>query len=319
MPRSAWRSLRPHQWIKNLLCLVPLVFTGHLADLPMVLGGLVAVAAFCLASGAVYLFNDLVDREPDRLHPAKRLRPIAAGEFQKRDAAICMLLLAAGAIGLAASRNLVFCAVIVAYLLQNVSYTCGLKRVVILDVMLVANGFLLRAAGGAFAINVTASPWLVLCTLTLALLVAFGKRRHELSALGDAHGHRSTLSEYSAEFLDQSMAISAAAALVMYSLFTLSTYAAATYGSHALVLSVPMVLYAVFRFIFLVRQERLAGDPSRLFVLDRPMLINGILWLLVCCYAIYGPSEWLPWWRFGYFEGPGPSAFADAVSVWSDC
>jgi hypothetical protein len=153
---------------------------------------------------------------------------------------------------------------------------------------------------------VTASPWLVLCTLTLALLVAFGKRRHEIRLLDDAGAHRRTLTEYSPEFLDQSMSMAAASAMVMYSLFTLSPYVIRTYGSQALVLSVPMVLYAIFRFVFLVREQSFGGDPTRMFVTDKPMLVNGILWLAVCTYAIYGPSEWLPWWRIGIFDANLP-------------
>lgn len=302
------RAVRPHQWVKNLLCVVPVVFTGKLHDVGMLIGSALAVVAFCFASGAVYIFNDLRDFERDQKHPVKCKRPIAAGQISFRFAAIWMVCFAIVALVIAAAQNLAFLALMGFYLFQNVAYTCGLKRIVILDVMLVANGFLLRAAGGAFAIDVSASPWLVLCTLTLALLVAFGKRRHEVSLLGDAGAHRHTLVEYSAEFLDQSMSMAAAAAMVMYSLFTLSPYAIDNYGrSEALVLSVPMVLYAVFRFVFLVRQERMGGQPSRMFVTDIPMVVNAVLWFGICIYAIYGPSGDLPWWRLGIFgEPPAP-------------
>ncbi len=303
--RAVLRTMRPHQWVKNLLCVVPVVFTGNLTDPHMVMGALLAMLAFNLASGAVYIFNDIRDCERDRQHPVKCRRPIASGQLPMRTAIVFMSVFTLCALGIAAFSNLAFLAVMAFYLLQNVAYTSGLKRVVILDVMLVANGFLLRAAGGAFAINVSASPWLVLCTLTLALLVAFGKRRHEISLLGDAGAHRHTLVEYSAEFLDQSMSMAAAVAMVMYSLFTLSPYAVANYGrSEALVLSVPMVLYAVFRFVFLVRQERMGGQPSKMFVTDKPLLINAILWLAICIYAVYGPSDELPWWRIGIFDDP---------------
>lgn len=301
--RLLLRSARPHQWTKNLLCFIPVVFTGNLGEPQLVLGSAVAVIAFCLASSAVYLFNDLRDQERDREHPIKSKRPIVAGRLGTREVVAAIAVTGIAALLVASACNLVFTAVVAFYLLQNVAYTCGLKRVVILDVMLVANGFLLRAAGGAFAIDVTASPWLVLCTLTLALLVAFGKRRHELGLPAPDHGSlRQTLTEYSPEFLDQSMSMAAAAAIVMYSLFTISPYVTQTYGSQALVLTVPMVLYGVFRFVFLVRQQHLGGDPTRLFVLDRPMLVNGVLWFAVCIYAIYGPSEWLPWWRVGFFR-----------------
>jgi 4-hydroxybenzoate polyprenyltransferase len=306
--KALLRTTRPHQWVKNLLCFVPVIFTGNLTDMHMVMGGALAVAAFCFASAAVYTFNDLKDRKLDQVHPVKRNRPIASGNLPVRFALVAMMILTLAAIGIAAYCNYAFLAVMSVYLLQNIAYTCGLKKIVILDVMLVANGFLLRAAGGAFAIDVTASPWLVLCTLTLALLVAFGKRRHEITLLGDAEAHRQTLGEYSEAFLDQSMSMAAASAMVMYSLFTVSPYVVRTYGSQALVLSVPMLLYAVFRFVFLVRQQNMGGEPTKIFVTDTPMLINGVLWIIVCLYAIYGPSEWLPWWRMGFFEDPTPLA-----------
>lgn len=303
--RAVLKTMRPHQWVKNLLCIVPIVFTGNLTDPAMVIGAMLAMVAFSLAASAVYIFNDIRDCERDQKHPVKCQRPIASGHLSTNLAIVCMLAFALSAMTIAACSNLAFLGVMMFYLLQNVAYTCGLKKVVILDVMLVANGFLLRAAGGAFAIDVSASPWLVLCTLTLALLVAFGKRRHEISLLGDAGAHRHTLVEYSAEFIDQSMSMAAASAMVMYSLFTLSPYAVDNYGrSEALVLSVPMVLYAVFRFVFLIRQERMGGEPSKMFVTDKPLLINAILWFGICIYAIYGPSGDLPWWRLGIFDGP---------------
>ncbi|MFK7817079.1 MAG: decaprenyl-phosphate phosphoribosyltransferase [Planctomycetaceae bacterium] len=305
-PRALLRAMRPHQWMKNLLCFIPVVFTGNLDEPQLILGALTAVLAFCLGASGVYLFNDLRDRTLDQQHPVKKLRPIASGQLPLGIARTALVLLWLGSLGVALACNVTFLALMAFYLFQNVAYTCGLKKIVILDVMLVANGFLLRAAGGAFAINVTASPWLVLCTLTLALLVAFGKRRHEIRLLVDAGAHRHTLVEYSPEFLDQSMSMAAASAMVMYSLFTLSPYVIRTYGSQALVLSVPMVLYAIFRFVFLVREKSYGGDPTRMFVTDRPMLINGILWLAICIYAIYGPSEWLPWWRIGIFEADLP-------------
>lgn len=317
--RAVVRTTRPHQWIKNLLCFVPVVFTGNLGNIDMVIGSALAVIAFCFASAAVYTFNDLKDRKLDQLHPVKRLRPIASGQLPVRAALAAMIVFVASAMAVAAFCNIAFLGVLAFYLLQNVAYTCGLKRIVILDVMLVANGFLLRAAGGAFAIDVTASPWLVLCTLTLALLVAFGKRRHELTLVSDAGTHRRTLTEYSAEFLDQSMSMAAASAMVMYSLFTVSPYVVQTYGSQALVLSVPMLLYAVFRFVFLVRQQNMGGEPTKMFVTDKPMLINGLLWFAVCIYAIYGPSEWLPWWRMGFFESNAalqPDAAGAVIGTW---
>ena len=207
-----------------------------------------------------------------------------------------LLLLAVGSVGSAFTINKSFGGLLAVYVLMNVAYTLRLKQVVILDVMILACGFVLRAVGGAVAIGVPASSWLVLCTMTLALLVGFGKRRNELAVLqGDAANHRSNLEEYSLPFLDVMMTVSAAAAVIMYALYTAAAAHLRKDGSPMLVLTTPFVIYGIFRYLYLVHQRTEGGDPSRLFVSDRPFVINGVLWVLACCAAIYGPTHWAIW------------------------
>lgn len=294
--RGLARCLRPHQWVKNFLVFGGLLFSQKLSDPIAVLHSVHAFLLFCFAASSIYLLNDVKDREEDRLHPEKRLRPIASGAISPAIAIAAMLLLAVGSLGSAYTINWTFGVLLSGYFLMNVAYTLRLKKVVILDVMLIAFGFVLRAVGGAIAIGQPASSWLVLCTMTLALLVGFGKRRNELAVLqGNAKDHRSNLEEYSLPFLDVMMTISGAAAVIMYALYTAA--AAHFRQDHApmLVLTTPFVIYGIFRYLYLVHRQAGGGDPSKLFVSDRPFVINGVLWVLACCMAIYGPSHWAIW------------------------
>jgi 4-hydroxybenzoate polyprenyltransferase len=190
-----------------------------------------------------------------------------------------------------------FCALLMIYLGMNVLYSLRLKHVVILDVMIIAVGFVLRAVAGAVAIGVDTSPWMVLCTMTLALLVGFGKRRNELCVLKEeASSHRACLEGYTTQFLDMMMSISGGAAIVCYTLYTMANLTVQRFGSHALVLTTPFVIYGVFRYLYLIHVKSEGGDPSRLFVTDIPILFNGLLWGVSCAVCVYTPAEWLPWW-----------------------
>lgn len=289
-------SLRPQQWVKNTLIFGGLIFSRSLLHWEIVRLSLYAFAVFCLASSGIYLFNDLCDVEADRKHPLKRLRPLAAGKFGVNTARIAMGLLLAGSVLLAILLRPRFALVLGIYLLLNVAYSLGLKRVVILDVMAIAMGFVLRAVAGAVVIGVGTSPWLVLCTLMLALLMGFGKRRHELTLLQEqATSHRQSLDGYSLQFLDLMMTITAGAALVTYALYTMADETVARFNSHSLVLTVPFVLYGIFRYLFLVHKRMGGGDPARLLVTDAPTLINLGCWVVVVCFILYGPRAWHPW------------------------
>lgn len=290
------KSLRPHQWIKNALVCGGLVFSHSLFHLPSILLTAQAFLLFCFAASTVYLLNDLNDLDEDRLHPKKRHRPLAAGLISPTLVGATMVTLGIGSICGAFLLNVPFGCILSFYLLMNVGYSLKLKHIAILDVMIIAVGFVLRAVAGAVAIHVEPSPWLFLCTLTLALLVGFGKRRNELTVLKDeAASHRQCLEGYSTHFLDLMMTISAGAAVVTYALYTMAEQTVQRFGSHALVLTTPFVIYGIFRYLYLIHMKSEGGDPSKLFATDKPTLINGALWLSCCAFCVYGPKEFMPW------------------------
>jgi 4-hydroxybenzoate polyprenyltransferase len=288
---SLWVAARPYQWIKNSLVFSGLIFSRSLLHAEALVPVLVAFVAFCTASSGIYLINDLSDREADRLHPKKRLRPLAAGLVSPLAAIFTAVVLLAVSAALACLLPLRFSIALGSYVLLNILYSRGLKRIVILDVMILASGFVLRAVAGAAAIGVPASPWLILCTMTLALLVGFGKRRHELYEMAEGAGrHRAVLDGYTFASLDLMMGISAACALVSYSLYTMAPETVTRIGSSRLVLTVPFVLFGIFRFLHLVHRHDEASDPANLFMKDQPLLIDAILWATTVCAVIY-----LPW------------------------
>ncbi len=282
------QALRPEQWVKNLVVLAALLFGQRLLDQEAVLRGLLALAIFCSLSGCVYLLNDLRDIEKDRLHPAKRQRPLAAGRLAPLTAWIAASLLGAG--GLAASLLLPpgfsWCAA--GYLALNLAYSFGLKNIVILDILAVAGGFVLRAVAGAEAIPVSFSNWLVLCTLLLALFMVAGKRRHELTLLeAEAAGHRASLEDYSIAFLDQLITVVLAATVVGYSLYALSSEVAGRLHTRAMPWTVPFVLYGIFRYLYLIHHRKEGGNPTRILFTDRPLLIDVVLWVAAVAVILY--------------------------------
>jgi 4-hydroxybenzoate polyprenyltransferase len=286
--------MRPREWVKNVLVFAGLIFSRSLGTPSLIVASFSAFALFCLAASAIYLLNDLMDRDEDRRHPVKRNRPLPSGRLGPSLAVMGHILLAAAALtgGYALHRG--FGVVLTVYLVMNFAYSTSWKHVVILDVMLIAMGFVLRSVAGAMVVGAVPSPWLVLCTLTLALLVGFGKRRHELSVLGEtAAQHRSSLSGYSTTFLDSMMTVSAAAAVVTYALYTMSPEIVERFGHMGLVMTTPFVLFGIFRYLYLVHQKREGGDPARAFVSDMPTVINGTLWIATACVVIYAP-----WTRF---------------------
>ncbi len=290
------KSLRPHQWIKNTLVCGGLIFSQSLFHVPSILLTVQAFLLFSFAASSVYLLNDLNDLDEDRLHPKKKHRPLAAGLISPQLVAATMAVLAFGSVCGAFLINVPFGCILSFYLVMNVGYSLKLKHIAILDVMIIAIGFVLRAVAGAVAIHVEPSPWLFLCTLTLALLVGFGKRRNELMVLkDDAASHRACLEGYSTHFLDLMMTISAGAAVVTYALYTMADQTAERFGSHALVLTTPFVIYGIFRYLYLIHMKSEGGDPSKLFATDKPTLVNGALWLMACAFCVYGPRGWMPW------------------------
>jgi 4-hydroxybenzoate polyprenyltransferase len=279
------RALRPLQWAKNGLVFAALAFDRKIFE-PDALGrAILAAVVFCCLSSGVYLVNDLRDVASDRLHPIKRRRPIAAGEVTTRQAtAVAIALFAVALIGSWLIRP-AFLAVALGYLALMIAYSLGIKRLVILDVFAIATGFVLRAVAGAVAIAVTISPWLLLCTMLLALFLGFGKRRHELASLENAAGHRANLSVYTLPLLDQLISICAAATVMAYAVYTFD--AAAVPRNHAMMLTIPFVAYAIFRYLYLIHRRGLGGSPEALLFTDLPLFATILAWGLTSVAILY--------------------------------
>ncbi len=293
-PRSFLRNLlialRPGQWTKNLVVFAGLMFGRQLLNVEALAATLAAFGVFCGLSGVVYLVNDVADREQDRLHPKKRYRPIASGALPVRAALAAAVVIAAVALAVAWTIGRPFATVAVAYLALLTLYSGPLKRVVILDVLTIAIGFVLRAAGGAVAIGVPISHWLLVCTILLALFLALAKRRQEITMLADgAASHRAILSEYSPALLDQMIAIVTASTLMAYALYTVSTETVAKFGTDRLLFTFPFPLYGIFRYLYLVHQRQGGGSPAELLLKDRPLLACVASWALAVAAIIYGP------------------------------
>lgn len=274
-------SLRPYQWIKNLLVFAALFFSLSFHEWINIFKVIAAFILFCCASSAVYLMNDLRDIKEDRIHPVKKMRPIASGRVNRSIALWVMMILFICSLSFGFYLSKGFFIILLSYIILNIGYSYGLKKIVILDVILLSIGFLLRALAGAFVINVEASPWLFICTLMLALLLGFGKRYNELKLLSvDADKHRENLGEYSTSFLEKLMVISAATAAITYSLYTLSIETVERLNTMHLIYTTPMVLFGIFRYLFLVFEKDKGGDPTKLILLDLQMITNFILWAI---------------------------------------
>jgi len=271
---AALKQLRPKQWTKNGLLYGALIFSGHFVEPLSVLHATAGVAAFCLVSSSGYIFNDYLDREADRRHPKKRYRPIASGALPEK-VAIVEMIAALGA-GLAISWWIspMFLAVTLAYLVTTLSYSFWFKHVVILDVMFLASGFVWRAVAGAVAIGVAVSPWLFVCTAFLSLFFGFHKRRAELIALGEGGGTRKNLAQYSPQMLDQFQAIVTGNVVLSYALYTILG------TTPWMALTLPYVMYAIFRYIYLVDQKGEGEAPDEALIKDAPILITAVLFLV---------------------------------------
>jgi 4-hydroxybenzoate polyprenyltransferase len=275
--RNPWvRLLRPVQWSKNAVVFAALVF-GRQSEPEDLLRAFLAFVAFCGISSATYIFNDWSDAERDRLHPVKRLRPLAAGEIDRATALSVSATIAIGALLLSLIVSPWLSAVIAGYGSLMVAYTWWLKQVMILDVFVIAAGFLLRAVAGGVAVNVPISTWLMLCTMLLALFLGFCKRRNELTTLDkDAALHRTSLRGYTTEILDQFIVISAASAVMAYAMYTFSADTVPESG--IMMITVPIVIFAMFRYLYLVYVRRLGGAPEVLLFRDRLLLGAIVVW-----------------------------------------
>jgi len=300
------RSLRPSQWAKNLFVLAPLVFGSRLGDAAAVTRALVALLVFCCAASAVYLVNDLRDREEDRRHPLKRLRPLAAGTLSVPTAAAAVVALVAAAAALAFRLGSGFSQVLAAYLLLNLLYTLWFKHMVILDVMCIGLLFVLRVLAGAEAIGVQVSSWLFLCTTFLALFLAFSKRRHEITLLAEgAAGQRPVLDHYSPAFLDQMINVVTASSVVSYALYAVAPETVAKFHTQGLIYTIPLVLFGIFRYLYLMYQREDERNPTEAILRDVPFLLNIALWGLAVVWIVYGRGL-LGWLGVGRAGTPGP-------------
>ena len=281
-------SLRPHQWTKNLIIFAALVFAKELGDPAHLLLSVWAFLSFCLLSGAVYVLNDVVDYEKDRFHPIKKNRPIAAGRVNRSFAAVAGVTLYAAALALCYLIDPSFFSIAVIYSAVSVGYTYYFKNVAILDVMAISMGFVLRAVAGGVVIGVEASFWLLLCTFLLALFLALSKRRHELVLLSeDATKHRTNLAEYSPYLLDQMISVVTASCVLAYTLYTVSDETVAKFHTDKLSLTVPFVIFGIFRYLYLIHQKKEGGSPSVHLYSDKPLLISIVLWVMACIGIIY--------------------------------
>lgn len=281
--KSYIRLMRPKQWIKNFFVFAALLFSRNIDKMPHIISAAFAFMAFCVVSSAVYVFNDLLDIEKDRNHPKKKNRPLVSGELKKGEAAALLMLLLPAAVVMSFGINTGFGLVIVLYLLNNLLYTLYVKHMVILDVMSIAMGFILRVAGGAVAIGVEISPWLLLCTLLLALFLGFSKRRNELVVLQkDAQNHRATLEHYSLDFIDNMLSIVTASTVISYSLYTFFAN-----EDKLSMITILYVLYGIFRYQYIIYNKNMGESPEEVVLTDKPLLINIILWVITSIIILY--------------------------------
>jgi 4-hydroxybenzoate polyprenyltransferase len=281
-------SLRPGQWTKNLFVFAALVFAERLNDAGAVLQAVIAFAVFCSLSGAVYLVNDVFDRQQDQRHPLKKHRPIASGALDPRFALSAAALLTVAALLVAFALGPGFFTIAASYVALLSLYSAFLKHIVILDVLAIAAGFALRAAAGAAAIHVPISHWLLVCTTLLALFIALSKRRHELTLLtGSATDHRATLGDYSPYLLDQMISVVTSSTLIAYAFYTISPETTEKFGTDLLSLTIPFPLYGILRYLYLVHRRDQGGSPAELVVNDRPLLVCVALWALSVVIIIY--------------------------------
>ncbi|MBC7286591.1 MAG: decaprenyl-phosphate phosphoribosyltransferase [Armatimonadetes bacterium] len=275
------RAMRPHQWVKNGLVLAALLFARRWEHLPSVVSASLAFLAFCALSSFTYLLNDIRDAEQDKLHPVKRHRPIASGRLSAELAAVAAVVLLAAGLAVAFAVNLETAIVAASYVGLTVLYQVGLKEIVILDVLAVAAGFVLRAVAGATAIRAEISPWLLVCTVQLALFLALGKRRQEIVLLGDgAADHRSALGQYSTYLLDQMISVVTASTVMSYALYTISARTVHEIGSTAMMYTIPFVIYGIFRYLYLIHTSGHGDAPERVLLTDKPLLVNILLYLI---------------------------------------
>jgi len=282
------KSLRPQQWIKNFFIFAAIIFSRNIFNLPLLLKAVIAFIAFCVLSSSLYILNDLKDLEEDKRHPIKSKRPLASGRLKKSHAILSFVIISSLGFILAVTLNRNFFIIALVYFILQIAYSFRLKHVVILDVFVIAAGFLIRVVAGGLAIEVSLSSWLLICTTLLALFLALGKRRHELVLLEEeASDHRPILEEYNPYFLDQLIAVVTASIVIAYCLYTIDAETVAKFGTTNLLYTVPFVFYGIFRYLYLIHQKSKGGSPETLILKDKPLLIDIFLWIASAVFILY--------------------------------
>lgn len=283
------RLLRPKQWIKNAFVLAPLIFSKELFETKPLYTAFRALIVFCLTASCVYIINDLSDVEEDRAHPEKRHRPLAAGTIKPSQAYLLLGVLLASTLGLSLGMTTRFQLVIAAYFVMNLAYSAKLKEVVLLDVFIIAAGFMLRVLGGAYAIEVQVSSWIVLCTLFVSLFLGFAKRRGELLLVQQSQpgSERKVLTSYGVGFIDQMLTIAAAGTVISYALYTVAPRTIEMFGTERMIYTTVFVIYGVFRYLYLIHNTDFTENPTNAVLSDTPIVVVSVLWILTCVSLIY--------------------------------
>ncbi|MBI4810080.1 MAG: decaprenyl-phosphate phosphoribosyltransferase, partial [Ignavibacteriales bacterium] len=273
--------MRLQQWIKNFFIFAALIFSGNLFVVRDVILTMCGFILFSLVASGVYIFNDIVDLEKDKVHPLKSRRPLPSGKLSRTTALSASIIMIVIAIVGSYFLKPQFGIMLLLYLIINIWYSYQLKSLVILDVMTIASGFVLRVISGAVLIDVPTSEWLIICTILLSLFLGFSKRRHEILVLENtANEHRSVLQHYSPYFLDQMIGIVTATTVMSYALYTISEETIHKFGTKNLIYTVPFVLYGIFRYLYLVHKKVGGGNPTKLMLADAPLLLNIVIWIL---------------------------------------
>ncbi|MBP1908201.1 decaprenyl-phosphate phosphoribosyltransferase [Methanolobus bombayensis] len=281
MISALFRTMRPKQWYKNLVVFVAIVFSGNLGNFDAWSASLITFFVFCLISSSVYVINDIVDAEKDKQHPVKKNRPIASGELKRGHAFIFSIILLVISLGISFNFTPSLSIISGAYFVLFLLYSLVLKQIVIVDVLTISIGFVMRAAAGAVAISVVFSPWLVICTFLVAMFLGLGKRRHEIYLLGDsATAHRKILDDYSTMMLEQMITIITASLVVSYSLYTFFS------GRYYMMLTIPLAVYGLFRYLFLIHTSDFGGEPEMLFK-DAGMVGCILIWVIMVLFILH--------------------------------
>jgi len=282
-----FKLLRTSHWLKNLFVFVPLIFSKHFVNADYVYQGIFAFVLFSMASSIVYIFNDIQDSEKDRQHPVKRTRPIASGEISILNAFLLLTVLGIVLINLLFETNLYFAISISLYIIINILYSTILKRIVIVDLLCLASGFMLRVLGGAYAIEVEVSNWLILTTLFLSIFLAVMKRKAEIDTVTNHSETRKVLQEYSVDFVNQISAVSAAGVLFSYAFYSVADRTIEYFNTDNLVFTSVFVVFGVFRYMYLVYRQKQGENTLEVIFKDPPMLINSLLYFVSVIFIIY--------------------------------